>query len=163
MKIIPDCRSPKFRITICISSFSSFSITSVMVFRKGMTPSNFIKEKFRSLRWNVTSKNYAGARIMLDSKMVFIVRRRSHVDKFVHGQIRNHMICYLAKLRNWHRPKTWEPEDPTLQIRFRVRFFSNWKEQDFFLQNLNEITPPIAEIISVKNGRAIVVCGFLMR
>ena len=26
-----------------------------------------------------------------------------------------------------------------------------------------EVTPPIAEILSVKNGRVIVVCGFLMK
>ena len=27
----------------------------------------------------------------------------------------------------------------------------------------NQDTPPIAEILCVKNGRAIVVCGFLMK
>ena len=27
----------------------------------------------------------------------------------------------------------------------------------------SQITPPIAEILCVKNGRSIVVCGFLMK
>ena len=42
--------------------------------------------------------------------------------------------------------------------------------QAHFKEQINEtnlhicmITPPIAEILSVKNGRAIVVCGFFMK
>ena len=31
------------------------------------------------------------------------------------------------------------------------------------LPRLSACTPPIAEILRVKNGRAIVVCGFLMK
>ena len=38
---------------------------------------------------------------------------------------------------------------------------SNLEEQKFLNDNI--YTPPVAEILCVKNGRAIVVCGFLMK
>ena len=38
----------------------------------------------------------------------------------------------------------------------------DYKKSNFFWKRYHP-TPPIAEILCVKNGRAIVVCGFLMR
>ena len=42
------------------------------------------------------------------------------------------------------------------------RFFQKTNERIRFF-GLTVLTPPIAEILCVKNGRAIVVCGFLMK
>ena len=59
----------------------------------------------------------------------------------------------------------------------KVQYWVSVLEPKFFFRNQNfqfqiflmfptavlGFTPPIAEILCVKNGRAIVVCGFLMK
>ena len=41
--------------------------------------------------------------------------------------------------------------------------FACFLNREISFPAIDKYTPPIAEILCVKNGRAIVVCGFLMK
>ena len=68
-------------------------------------------------------------------------------------------------------------EKPMLEIKSEDDAYIHWKDalrmKEFYILWITRLsvvlitqvcnTPPIAEILCVKNGRAIVVCGFLMK
>ena len=51
----------------------------------------------------------------------------------------------------------------TLNISALTKIMFFVKEKKNCQQTASDHTPPIAEILCVKNGRAIVVCGFLIK